>query len=136
MHHNYVWSLTFSRDGLHLLTGSEDMIARLWDLSLAPSAGIPLTRIDPELDLLAFESQLPTPRYKTVITGDRGRPVPPGCASTSRRRSARTVATSSSVASTTRRGSSRSRRAGESSRPSATTTGCARSPTAPTIGGS
>ena len=77
VHHNYVWSLTFSRDGLHLLTGSEDKFARLWDLSLAPAAGIPLTRIDPELDLLALESQPVTPRYKTVITGDRGRPVPP-----------------------------------------------------------
>ncbi len=76
VHHNYVWSLTFSRDGLHLLTGSEDKFARLWDLSLAPAAGIPLTRIDPELDRLAFEWQPVTPRYKTVITGDRGRPIP------------------------------------------------------------
>jgi WD40 repeat protein/tetratricopeptide (TPR) repeat protein len=77
VHHNYVWSLTFSRDGLHLLTGSEDKFARLWDLSLAPTAGIPLTRIDQDLDLLALESQPVTPRYKAVITGNQGRPVPP-----------------------------------------------------------
>jgi WD40 repeat protein/tetratricopeptide (TPR) repeat protein/predicted Ser/Thr protein kinase len=77
VHHNYVWSLMFSQDGLHLLTGSEDKFARLWDLALAPAAGIPLARIDSELDRLAFEWQPVTPRYKTVITGDRGRPIPP-----------------------------------------------------------
>jgi WD40 repeat protein/serine/threonine protein kinase/tetratricopeptide (TPR) repeat protein len=75
-HLNYLTGTSFSRDGLRLLTCGEDKLARLWDLALVGRLGTPLLRPDPALDRLAFDRSEAAPRFKTVITGDRGRPVP------------------------------------------------------------
>jgi WD40 repeat protein len=83
MHQNYIFGVQFSPDGLRLVTGSEDKTARLWDLAWHRRTGIPLTRADRALELMAYDSPvvsprpIVTPRPKTVITGDRGRPIPP-----------------------------------------------------------
>jgi WD40 repeat protein len=66
----------FSPDGCRLITGSRDKFARIWDLPLHASKGIPLLHGDPTLTLGNLDLSLVSARPRTRITGDLGRPIP------------------------------------------------------------